>query len=398
MMKNLTLACAFSVAVLCGCRDAERTPEARPAQAAGHAVAVPLAHAVVFALDDRGDTTIVTVRKPWQGAQADFTYILTPRNGTASDSVPGALPAWASGPNTSIVPVPVRRAITMTTTNLRDLESIGALDALVGLGGSRYVCSPEIRARLGSGRIRDVGSDMNLDVEAVVSLKPDLLFTYVVGKASDGGLAKLAETGVPVAIEGSYMEESPLGRAEWIKFTAAFFGRRAAADSAFAKVDSAYRALAALARTAKRRPTVVVGAPFGGAWWMASGRTYVGRILADAGGDFLWASDTTRGSLNLDMEAVLGRASEAEFWINAGDWKDLADAKRKDPRNALFKAWKDGRVYVNDAIRCEEGGRDFYESGAARPDWILADLIAILHPELLPDHKLRWYRRLPGGA
>jgi iron complex transport system substrate-binding protein len=207
----------------------------------------------------------------------------------------------------------------------------------------------------------------------------------------------LAETGIPVAVEGSYMEESPLGRAEWIKFTAAFLGKGAEADSAFAVVDSSYRALAALARTAKRRPTVFVGAPFGGSWWVASGRTYVGRLLADAGGDYLWASDTTRGSLHLDMEAVLGRAADADFWINAGEWKDLADAERKDPRNALFKAWKEGHVYANDAIRCDAGGRDFFETGASRPDWILADLIHILHPELLPGHKPRWYRRLPEG-
>jgi iron complex transport system substrate-binding protein len=122
----------------------------------------------------------------------------------------------------------------------------------------------------------------------------------------------------------------------------------------------------------------------------------VARLLADAGGDYLWGADTTRGSLNLDMEAVLGRASGADFWLNAGDWMDLADARAKDPRNALFKSWQAGRVYTNDAGRCEGGGRDFFETGAARPDWILADLIFILHPELLPGHKLRWYRRLPG--
>ncbi len=349
-------------------------------------------HAVVFTMEKRTDTMVIVVHKPWQGSQTDYTYLLVPRRDGASTA------QAAPESHTLIVPVPVRRAVTLTTTNLHDLNTLGVLDALVGLGGGRYVCSPQVRDRLRSGRIRDVGSDMSLDVEAVVALKPELLFTYVVGNASDGGRAKLDETAVPVAVEGSYMEESPLGRAEWIKFTAAFFGKGAVADSAFAVIDSSYQALAALARTAKSRPTVFVGAPFGGVWWMASGRTYVGRILADAGADYLWASDTTRGSLHLDMETVLGRAGSAEFWINAGDWQDLPDAKRKDPRNALFRAWKDGKVYVNDAIRCEEGGRDFFETGAARPDWILADLIAILHPELMPGYRLRWYRKLPAGA
>ena len=407
MMKPYSLipVLLFASAACLGCRETQRASSGNAPRASASATPVPprsqapgaLSHAVVFTLERRADTTILVVRKPWQGSKADFTYLLAPRRDGASGGSGTSVPARAAGSDTLFVPVPIRRAITLTTTNLRDFTTVGALDALVGLGGGRYVCDPEIRSRLGSGRIRDVGTDVGLDVEAVVALKPELLITFVVGSSSDGGRAKLAETGIPIAVEGSYMEESPLGRAEWIKFTAAFLGKGAEADSAFAAVDSSYRALAALARTAKRRPTVFIGAPFGGAWWMASGRTYVGRLLADAGADYLWASDTTRGSLNLDMEAVLGRAAEADFWINAGEWKDLADAKRKDPRNALFKAWKEGNVYTNDAIRCESGGRDFYETGASRPDWILADLIHILHPELLPGHKLRWYRRLAAG-
>lgn len=403
----MALLALIALALCLGCREPERpAPQAGPPALVpqtpsrpGFQAAGAVRHAAVYSLERRADTTILVVRKPWQGSQSDFTYVLTPRrengsNAPEPDSRAPNAPARNSASDTLYVPIPVRRAITLTTTNLRDFKTVGVLDALVGLGGGRYVCDPEIRTRLRTGLIRDVGSDVGLDVEAVVALKPEALFTFVVGSSSDGGRAKLAETGIPIVVEGSYMEESPLGRAEWIKFTAAFFGRGAEADSAFAVVDSSYRALTALARTAKRRPTVFVGAPFGGVWWMASGRTYVARLLADAGADYLWASDTTRGSLTLDMESVLGRAGEADFWLNAGDWKDLADAERKDPRNALFKAWKEGHVYANDAIRCEAGGRDFFETGAARPDWILADLIRILHPELLPGHKLRWYRRL----
>jgi iron complex transport system substrate-binding protein len=349
---------------------------------------VPLAYAKGFSLERRGDTTVAVVRNPWQGAQAEFTYWLVP--GPAVDPFPGAGPI--------VLTAPLRKLITLTTSNLMQLQCVGSLDALVGLGGARYVCNPEILARLRSGRIKDVGEDVRLDLEAVLALKPDAIFTYVVGNSSDGGLGKLAETGIPAVIEGSYMEESPLGRAEWIKFTAAFLGKSRQADSAFAEVDSAYRALAALARGAARKPTVMVGAPFGGVWWMAGGRTYVARLLADAGADYLWAKDTTRGSLSLDMEAVLGRAAGADFWLNAGEWKDLADAKAKDPRNALFQAWKAGQVYTNDAFPCPGGGRDIFETGAARPDWVLADLIAIFHPELLPGHSLRWYRRLRGPA
>lgn len=346
-----------------------------------------LRYAEVFSISRSGDTTRITVHDPWQGARKDFPYLLVPR-----DRPPGRVP----GGDTQTVAVPLRRAITLTTTNLRHMESLGVLDALVGVGSGRYVCSPAVRQRLGDGRLRDVGDDMHLDLETLVALRPDLLFTYVVGGSSDGGLAKLAEARLPVAIEGSYMEETPLGRAEWIKFTAAFFGKAAEADSIFAGIDSSYRALAALAARAARKPVVVAGAPFGGVWWVPGGRSYVARLLADAGAIYPWAGDTTRGSLNLDLEAVLAKAGGAEVWLNAGDWKDLPEARAQDDRYALFRAFREGNVWANDRIRCADGGRDFFETGATRPDWVLADLIAILHPELLPGHDLRWYRRLPG--
>lgn len=387
------------VLVLCGCdRPASGGPakagEGNPSRETGKGAAKggpePLRYAGVFSISRGVDTTRINVHDPWQGARKDFTYLLVPRDRPAGR---------APGGDTQIVAVPLRRAATLTTTNIRHLEDLGVLDALVGVGGGRYICSPAVRQRLADGRIRDVGDDMHLDLEALVATRPELLFTYVVGGSSDGGLAKLAEARLPAAIEGSYMEESPLGRAEWIKFTAAFFGKSAEADSIFAGIDSSYRALAALAAKAARKPVVVAGAPFGGAWWVPGGRSYVARLLADAGATYPWAGDTTRGSLNLDLEAVLAKAGGADVWLNAGDWKDLPEARAQDGRYALFRAFREGNVWSNDRIRCAEGGgRDFFETGASRPDWVLADLIAILHPELLPGHALRWYRRLPAGA
>lgn len=383
-MENLTLPLAFAcAAALAGCDKADPRPAAESVPVASGEVR----HARVFSLERNGDTARIRVRRPWQGAERDFAYRLVPGEGKPRRDG-----------DTLVVPVPVRRAVTLTTTNLRHLEAVGALDNLVGLGGGRYVCGPEVRARLADGRIRDVGEDVKLDVEALVALRPDLLFTYVVGGSTDGALGKIAEAGVAAAIEGSYMEEGPLGRAEWIKFTAAFFGKGRAADSVFAEVEARYAELAALASKAARRPTVVVGAPFGGVWWVPSGRTYVARLLADAGADYVWAADTTRGSLNLDLEAVLAKAGGAEVWLNGGEWADLDAAKAEDPRYALFRAWKEGRVWNNDGGRCGSGGRDIFESGATRPDWVLEDLIAILHPELLPGHAMRWYRRLPPGG
>jgi iron complex transport system substrate-binding protein len=391
------IAVSLLLALAAGCGPGEsgkasgKGAAAAASSAAGAGSSRPPGHmryARGFSLDFKNGATIITVHRPWQGARGDFAYRLVPRTGAA-----GA-PAAS---DTQEIPVPVRRAATLMTTDLPHLEWLGALDALVGVGGGRYACSPAVRARLADGRIREVGEEAHPDLEALVALRPEAVFAYVVGGAPAGALAKLAEAGLPAVVDGSYMEETPLGRAEWIKFTAAFFGKEARADSLFASIDSAYRALASLAAGAGRRPRVVAGSPFGGVWWAPGGRSYVARLLSDAGADYAWAGDTTRGSLNLDLEAVLAKAGDAEIWLNA-DWKDLAEARARDPRFALFRAFREGRVWNNDRAECAGGGRDFYETGAARPDLVLADLIAILHPELLPGHALRWYRRLPAGG
>ena len=129
---------------------------------------------------------------------------------------------------------------------------------------------------------------------------------------------------------------------------------------------------------------------------MPGGRSYVARLLEDAGADYLWKDDTTRGTLHLDLEAVLARAAGADYWLNPGRWTSLAEGRVHDPRHALFAPFRNGGVWNNNAATCG-AGNDFFEKGASRPDWILADLIAIFHPERMPGHRFRWYRRLEEG-
>jgi iron complex transport system substrate-binding protein len=357
---------------------------------------VALAHARGFSIRRRGGESWVEVRRPWQGASADFRYRLVPRDSLGRPGFPDPA-ARLPGPDAPLtLPMPLGRVITLTTTNLPHLEAVGALDRLVGISGGRYACNARVRSRLAAGGLPEIGEEAGLDAEAALDLRPDAVFAFAVASWSNPALKKLREAGLPVVMEGVYMEETPLGRAEWIKFTAEFFGRGAAADSLFAAVDSAYRALSALAKTAASRPTVVVNGSEGGLWWMPGGRSYVARFLADAGARYLWAGDTTRGSLNLGLETVIREAGDADFWLNPGEAADLAALRSRDPRHAMLKAFREGRVWNFDAARCG-AGNEYFEQGSTRPDLVLADLIAIFHPGLLPGHRFRWYRRLEGG-
>lgn len=127
---------------------------------------------------------------------------------------------------------------------------------------------------------------------------------------------------------------------------------------------------------------------------MPGGRSYVARFLADAGAAYLWTDDETTGSIPLDFETVFERAADADFWLNPGSWTSRAEAAAADKRYTQFRAYQTGAMYNNNARLNENGGNDYREGGLANPDVVLADLVKIFHPELLPDHELFYYRKL----
>ena len=190
------------------------------------------------------------------------------------------------------------------------------------------------------------------------------------------------------------MESHPLGRAEWIKFLGLFTGREKEAEEIFTALEKRYLSLAALSNNVKYRPTVVRGTPFSGRWYVAGGKSYVGTFLHDAGADYIFKETQFTGSRPMDIELVYERGQAAEFWVNCGVWQNLDQARRADPRFAAFKSLQDGRVYNNNLRVNEQGGNDYWESGVMAPDLVLADMIHIFHPELLPDHQFVYYTQL----
>jgi len=238
-----------------------------------------------------------------------------------------------------------------------------------------------------------VGQGSSLQVETILNLAPDVIFTYATGGFRDAH-PKLLEAGLHVAVCAEYMESHPLGRAEWIKFIALFFDRGARAETLFNALEKRYLAMAALTRGVTHRPTVLTNIPYGGQWRVAGGKSFIARFLADAGGDYIWKDVPGQGSRPTDIELVYDRGRDADFWLNTGTWNSLARARQADPRLADFRSLRTGNVFNNNRRLGTGGGNDYWESGMMEPDVILADLIRILHPDLLPDHRLYYYRKL----
>lgn len=342
-------------------------------------------YATGFTFEQMDDYTLVSVTRPWQGAtDADARqYVLYERGSNPPAGHDEAL----------AVEVPVRSAVTMSTTFLPHFEKLGVLEALIGHDSLSWIYSPAVRDRARRGRIAEVGSGSMVDIELLLELAPDVIFTNSYGGEWDTH-PYLDRAGLPTVISGDWVEEAPLGRAEWILFTGLFFDRLAEAERLFEEVEAEYLRLAEVAASAESRPTVMINAPYQGTWSISGGESYAARFIRDAGGNYLWSDDTTTGALFLDFETVFAEAADAEIWINPGPWTSLADGRAEDSRFTRFAAFENGEVYNSNRRVSESGGIDYFESGASNPHIVLADLIRIFHPDLLPEGDLYYYRKL----
>ncbi|MCB0083611.1 MAG: ABC transporter substrate-binding protein [Caldilineaceae bacterium] len=331
---------------------------------------------------------VVTLPTPWNEATETIQYLLLQCGAPMPDGYD----------NLPVIEIPVGRVITMSSTQLPHLQKLNRLDNLVGHESFQYVNTPEVRELIEAGTLIAIGSGAGVNIEAAIDADPDLILPYSLGNPEQDAHPKLIEAGLPVVLTAEYMETSPLGRVEWVKFMALFFNEEAQANVSFADTANRYNEMAQLARAVEDKPTAFTSIPRGDSWYVAGGRSYVAQFLADAGAQYLWADDESTGASTgtapLAVEAVFEKVYEGKFWFNTSSWTTLDDVLGADSRLVDLAAYQSGNVYNNNARLNENGGNDYWESGLANPDVILADLIKILHPELLPDHELVYYRQL----
>lgn len=334
-----------------------------------------------FSLRDADGYRVLTVEQPFPGG-APESYVLV-ACGAPEPQLP---PELAS---TQRIETPVRSLYSASTTHLPLLADLDRLDVLTGVGTVAFVTSADVRARIEAGTVAEFAASGPVDVERVVAARPDVVMT---GGVDDPAYAMLRGAGVPVVANAEYLEPTPLGRAEWIKVMAALTGDDLRAGAVFDGIEATYLDTAARAQGVPTVP-VLAGHLYEGVWSAPGGGSYVGRLLADAGGANPWGDDPA-SSVQLDLETVLARGGSAPVWLTTQDWTARADALAADPRYGELAAMRDGRVWAANLAIGPGGGNDFYERGVTRPDLVLADLVAILHPDTLPGHEFTFYRPL----
>lgn len=346
---------------------------------------LPLKYAQGFAVDYYNGFKVITVRDVKDSTKPMLQYVLLPKGKAAPVDFANAI----------LIDTPANKVICVSTTHIAEMQRLGLLHLVAGVTNRSLIYSKEVLAAMDAGTIADLGSE-EMNYEKLLSLQPSFVFTSGSYDGGDKMRSKLDALKIKMVLNLDYMEQDPLARAEWLKFVGAFFDMEYEADSIFMEIEKNYTALREKAKAVSAKPTVFCNMPFKEVWYMPSGQNYTARLIADAGGDFLWkdAPSTNGLNLNLDYEAVYGKAAKADVWLGTGFAQSLAEIKAADKKNALFAAYKAGNVYNNDLRNTPSGGFDFWESGVVNPDKALADLLFIFHPELMPGHQLYYYRKL----
>lgn len=338
-----------------------------------------------FDVDAYGTFRILHVYNPWQNSKGvTFSYVLAEDPALVPDSLQHLV----------YIKTPVNRVITLSTTHVAMIDQLGEEQSIKGVSGTGFIFNERLRKRIADGEVKDVGYDQGLSYESIVGLRPDVLFMYGVEGSVMATSEKLAELKVPVVFCGDYLEAHPLGKAEWIRFFSLFYEREKEAGHFFKRIDSLYNAHKSLAENAAQKPLVLTGLPWKDTWYMAGGKSFASRFIADAGGQYLWADHPSGQAVPMDLESVYSRAVNAEIWINPGAASSLDNIRDFDERFKELGVVQTGMVYNNNARINASGGNDYWESGAVRPDLVLYDLIEVFHPDLLTDHRLIYYRQL----
>lgn len=327
--------------------------------------------------------TIVKITSPWPNAKEQFTYILQEKNGIIPDSLK----------QFTAISVPIQSIVVTSTTHIPALELLGVENTLVGFPNTDYISSVKTRKLIATGKVREVGTNETLNTEVLIDMNPDVIVSFGLNN-SNPTLDNLKKSGLKVILNGDWTEQSPLGKAEWIKFFGALYGLDSKANTLFSAIEKEYKNTLALAQKATRKPTVLSGAMFQEQWYVPQGESWASLFLKDAKANYLWADSKGTGSLSLPFETILEKAQEAEYWISPGDFSSLQQMSESNPHYKQFDAFQNKKVYSYAINKGAKGGIVYFEWSPTRPDWVLKDLIKIFHPELLPNHKLFFFQKL----
>ena len=290
--------------------------------------------------------------------------------------------------------VPIKKIVVTSTTHIPMIELLNEETAIIGFPFGKYVSSEKTRNLLDAGKITEIGNESSLNTEILLDLQPELVVGYGVSSA-DKTLNTIEKAGINVIYNGDWLEETPLGRAEWIKFFGVLFDKEKQADSIFNIIEANYIAVKKKALKSIRKKTVLSGAIMSkDIWNLPAGESFEAQFLKDANLNYLWKDTRGKGSLSLSFESVFDKGVTANFWIAPGYFSSKEQLLKSNNLYARFEAFQNDHIYTSSTKKGKTGGIIYYELAPIRPDLVLKDIVKITNPTLFPNYTLTFFVKM----
>ncbi|MGN0214692.1 MAG: ABC transporter substrate-binding protein [Muribaculaceae bacterium] len=373
MTQRITIITLFCATLLmCSCRNANKATVST-ADNTGY-----FSESKLLNITFNDNYSIVNIHDPWNEGKTLHTYILVPKD----KSLPADLPKG------TVIRTPVTNALVYSSVHAQAIKELGKVSAIKGVCDAEYFKIPEITQGLKNGTISNVGSSMAPSIEKAIAMKPELI---VLSPFQNSGYGAIATIGIPILECADYMEDSPLGRAEWIKLFGLLFGNEAEADVIFEHTHNEYVAIKDSVSSVTAKPKVITEMVMSGVWFVPGGKSYMARIISDAGAAYPWSDNNDSGSLQLDLAQVLNAANDADCWlIKSSTIKSYSDIRKENELYTKFKAFGTTNIWV-----CNPQTTTLFEDFPFHPELLLKEYAAIFHPDIFGGkYNYRYFKPL----
>ena len=288
--------------------------------------------------------------------------------------------------------IPFKKVIFLNSSLLGFISEIGAENAVIGVSSPEYIYSEKINILITQGKIQNVGNEQKYDVEKIISLHPDVIFTNYIA-SFDNTYQLLKNNGIQIIFLDEYMEQKPLEKTAYLKLFGKLFGKEKIAEQRFDEIQKNYLELKKLALTAQSKPKVLANEMYGDVWYLPGGKTFTANAIADANAEYILKNNAEEKAVTMSFEEVYAKSGQTQYWVNVGNHLSKHELLNINPYYGKLEVFKKGKIYGVTA-REKQKSNDFFETGVVRSDLVLKDYIKIFHPELLPNYQLTYMKEL----
>lgn len=288
--------------------------------------------------------------------------------------------------------LPYKKVILLNASLVGYFTELGLENKIVGISSPEYVYSAKVQQLLKEGKIKNIGNEQKYEVEKIIALKPDVIFTnYITSFENTYDLIK--KNGIEIIFLDEYLENNPLQKSKYLLVFGKLLGKEKEADLKFQEIEKSYNSLKNLAQKSQTKPIVLANEMYGNQWFLPGGKSNLAQIISDANAIYINAGNTDTKAVPMSFEEVFAKSQKAEYWINVGNHQFKKELLQINPNYTKMNVFNNGKLYT---VSGKENGKsnDYFESGVLRADLVLKDYIKIFHPELLPDYPLTFMKEL----